>query len=68
MKNCHFMSTFQSVTALSTNYTFAYHIFFRRLSDMAATIHTFQLGVRNWSIDVIEREIEVFYLRLTPKA
>ena len=48
-----FTRTFQSVFASSTNYTFTYYIFSRRLSDMAATTHTFQLGVRNWSVGVI---------------
>ena len=48
-----FTHTFQSVIASSTNYTLTYYIFTKFLSDMAATTHTFQLGVRNWSVGVI---------------
>ena len=48
----------------SIRYCFEYklhiYIFSRRLSDMAATTHIFQLGLRNWSIGGIEHEIEVF--------
>ena len=48
---------------LSTNYMFAYYIFSRRLSDMVATTHTFQKGMKNWSVGVIECEIKVFNLQ-----
>ena len=60
MEELSFTHTFQSVIALSTNYTFTYCIFFWRFSDVAATTHTFQEGVRDWSVRVIELEIEVF--------
>ena len=50
----------EELIALITNYTFTYNLFSRCLSDMAAKIHTFQLGVRNWSLGVLEREIKVF--------
>ena len=55
-----FTRPFQFVIALITNYTFIYNLFSRRLSNMAAKTHTFQLGVGNWSLGVIEREIKVF--------
>ena len=41
-KNCHLCTLLQSIFALSTNYTFTYYIFLRRLPDMAATTHTFK--------------------------
>ena len=46
MKNCHLRALF-NLLSLRVHYTLTYYIFARFLSDMAATTHTFQLGVRN---------------------
>ena len=60
MEELSFTRTFQSMMSLSSNYTFTYYIFFMHLPGMAATTHAFQEGVRNWTVGMIDHEIEVF--------